>query len=157
LTGRVTLVISEDLVARYMPAAGPPGGIAGAALRAAARVLERARDQAQADAAAGGCAHQTASPGYRPPRRLREQVITRDLTCRNPVCGQPAWRADLDHTIPYDHGGRTCTCNIGGACRRDHQLKQHPRWKLRQPQPGWFEWTAPSGRTYTTEPTVYLT
>jgi hypothetical protein len=79
-------------------------------------------------------------------------VIARDLTCRNPVCGQPAWRADLDHTWAWDQGGPTCSCNLGGACRRDHQLKQQPRWKLEQIRPGWFRWTAPSGRTYTTGP-----
>ena len=83
-------------------------------------------------------------------------MIARDLTCRNPVCGQPASRADLDHTIPWEQGGQTCSCNLGGACRRDHQLKQHPRWKLTQVKPGWFEWTAPSGRTYTTQPATYV-
>jgi hypothetical protein len=85
--------------------------------------------QAAADALAGGCAHQGASPAYRPPPRLRELVTARVVTCRNPVCGQPAWRADLDHTIawaPDGTGGATCGCNLGGRCRRDHILKQHP-------------------------------
>jgi hypothetical protein len=60
---------------------------------------------------------------YRPPPRLREYVIARDLTGRNPVCGQPASRADLDHTIPWEQRRQTCSCNLGGTCRRDHQLK----------------------------------
>jgi len=77
------------------------------------------------------------------------------VTCRSPICGQPAWRADLDHTVPYDQGGRTCRCNIGGGCRRHHQLKQHPRWKLDQPRPGHFTWTTPAGRTYATEPDTH--
>jgi hypothetical protein len=158
--GRVTLIISEDTVASYSPGGPEPprpaGSVADAALKAAARALQAAREQAEQDSAAGGCAHTGESLAYRPPPRLREHVIARDLTCCNPVCGQPAWRSDLDHTIPYDQGGRTCRCNVGGACRRDHQLKQHPRWKLRQTRPGWFEWTAPSGRTYSTGPTVYL-
>jgi hypothetical protein len=42
-----------------------------------------------------------------------------------------------------------------GACRRDHQVKQHPRWKLAQVRPGWFQWTAPSGRTYIAGPETY--
>jgi Domain of unknown function (DUF222) len=140
---------------------GPPGNtgsadrVIAAALRTADRALRRALVQAEADAAAGGCAHTSASDAYRPPPRLREYVIARDLTCGNPVCGQPAWRADLDHTIPWEEGGPTCSCNLGGECRRDHQLKQHPRWKLAQVKPGWFEWTAPSGRTYTSEPATY--
>jgi len=137
-------------------AAGPPGRIIAAALRTAGRALQHALIQAEADAAAGGCAHTAASDAYRPPPRLREYVIARDLTCRNPVCGQTAWRADLDHTIPWEDGGPTCSCNLGGVCRRDHDLKQNPRWKLAQIKPGWFEWTAPSGRTYTSEPATYI-
>ena len=112
--------------------------------------------QAEADTATGGCAHTAASDAYRPPPRLREYVIARDLTCRNPVCGQPAWRADLDHTLPYEDHGRTCRCNLGGACRRDHQLKQHPRWKLEQTRPGEFTWTTPAGRTYAVRPDTHL-
>jgi hypothetical protein len=91
----------------------------------------------------------------RPPPRLREQVTARDVTCRNPVCGQPAWRADLDHTQPWQDDGQTCGCNLGGACRRDHGLKQHPRWNLEQTRPGFFRWTAPSGSTYTAEPDTH--
>lgn len=164
LVGRVTLTISQDtlderasgLTEQAAGQAGgpgpPPGGIALTALRAAIQLLERARVHAQADAVAGGCAHADESPGYRPPPRLREYIAARDVTCRSPVCGQPAWRADLDHTIPYDQGGRTCRCNLGGGCRRHHQLKQHPRWKLEQTKPGVFTWTTPAGRTYTVGP-----
>jgi Domain of unknown function (DUF222) len=182
LVGRIALVISQDTIrdqvraqkaraqkaraqkarAQKAPAQGPPArggvdlaGIAVAALRAAGGALEWALAQAEADAAAGGCAHAEESPGYRPPPRLREYVIARDVTCRNPVCRRPAWRADLDHTIPYERHGRTCKCNLGGACRRDHQLKQHPRWKVEQTRPGEFTWTTPAGRAYTSYPDSY--
>ena len=174
--GRLTLTISQDTITAVRPGSsepparapgraagtglgegtGPLDRIIAAALRTADRALRRALIQAEADSAVGGCAHTAASEAYRPPPRLREHVIARDLTCRNPVCGQPASRADLDHTIPWEQGGQTCSCNLGGACRRDHQLKQHPRWKLTQVKPGWFEWTAPSGRTYTTQPATYI-
>jgi hypothetical protein len=110
---------------------------------------------AAADTAAGGCAHTAASPGYRPPPRLRDHVTARDLTCRSPVCRQPAWRGDLDHTIPHDNGGITCACNLGGICRRDHLIKHHPSWKLQQTTPGTFTWTTPAGRTFTTTPDAY--
>ncbi len=136
--------------------AGPLDRIIAAALRTAERALQRALSQAEAYTAVGGCAHTAASDAYRPPPRLREYVIARDLTCRNPICGQPASRADLDHTIPWEQGGATCSCNLGGACRRDHQLKQHSRWKLTQIKPGWFQWTAPRGRTYHTQPATYV-
>jgi hypothetical protein len=153
LVGRISVVIPQDTLTRAGP--GPPGGVAAAVLRTGIRALGRALADAEADAAAGGCAHRGESAGYRPAPRLREFIAARDVTCRNPVCGQPAWRADLDHTKPYDQHGKTCRCNLGGGCRRDHQLKQHPRWKLEQHQPGVFTWTAPGGRTYTVLPDTY--
>jgi Domain of unknown function (DUF222) len=179
LVGRVTVTITQDTLTAQRqarepragpgppgpgtpPGPGPPGGtgpplspIAAAALRAAARALDRALAGAAADQAAGGCAHLDESPAYRPPPRLREFVIARDVTCRSPVCRQPAWRADLDHTRPYDQHGKTCRCNLGGGCRRDHQLKQHPRWKLEQDRPGFFTWVTPTGRTYPVGPDTH--
>jgi hypothetical protein len=114
LIGRVTLTIPEDILTSPPPGTGnqegprpgpdPPGQILRLALHAAARAAARARAVAAADAAAGGCAHTTASPAYRPPPRLRDHVAARDLTCRSPVCRQPAWRGELDHTIPWDQG-----------------------------------------------------
>jgi hypothetical protein len=158
LVGRITLIIDQNTITTAdSPGGGPdpPAKITSAALRAATAALNRATAQARADAAAGGCAHASESPAYRPPPRLREYVIARDVTCRKPTCRQPAWRGDLDHTHPYDQDGRTCGCNLGGACRADHQLKQHPRWKLEQTQPGIFTWTTPAGRTYTVSPDTH--
>ena len=133
-------------------------GINAAVLRAARRALARARRQAAADAAApGGCAHTTATPGYRPTTKIRDYVTARDQTCRNPRCRQPARHADLDHTTPYDQGGRTCGCNLGGHCRTHHKIKQLPGWTLTQPRPGHFRLTTPAGRTYTTTPDPYPT
>jgi hypothetical protein len=153
LVGRVTLTVPEDILA------GPPqpqtvsGDILARALRAAGRAAAAAANRAAADAAAGGgCAHTTATPGYRPASRLREYIVARDLTCRFPFCGQPAWRGDLDHTRPWDKGGRTCSCNLGGLCRHHHILKQHPGWQLVQVSPGTFLWTTSAGRTYAATP-----
>jgi hypothetical protein len=160
LVGRVTVTITEAAVTgsqRKAPGPGPPGQMAAVALAAAVRALDKARPRAEADAAAGGCSHQDQSAAYRPPPRLREYVTARDLTCRNPVCRQPAWRADLDHTKPWAPGatgGPTCACNLGGRCRRDHILKQHPRWGFTQ-DGGEFTWTAPSGRRYTVGPDTH--
>ena len=161
IVNRVTLTIPEDIVA-YPPlaqrsAAGPdpPGGILARALQAAGRALARARVAAAADAAAGGCAHGSASAAYRPPPRLKEYITARDLTCRFPTCRQPAWRGDLDHTIPYDQGGLTCRCNLGGLCRTHHRIKQHLGWTLHQTAPGIFAWTTPAGRTFSATPDMY--
>jgi hypothetical protein len=130
--------------------------ITGAVLRAAAAGLEQAVAWAAEDAAAGGCAHGIESTAYRPPPRLREFIAARDLTCRFLTCRMPAWRGDLDHTIPWDDGGRTCKCNLGGGCRGHHQLKQHPRWRLEQRAPGQFTWITPGGRRYTVGPDSHL-
>ncbi|MGH3156681.1 MAG: hypothetical protein ACRDNF_08935, partial [Streptosporangiaceae bacterium] len=69
----------------------------------------------------------------------------------------PAHHADLDHTTPYDQGGLTCECNLGGYCRTHHKIKQLPGWTLTQPRPGHFQLTTPAGRTYTTTPDAYPT
>jgi Domain of unknown function (DUF222) len=164
LVGRVTLTIPEDILAHPPPpwpgpgsgaGPGPPDGILTRALRAAATAAARARAAMAADAAAGECTHTTASSAYRPPPRLKEYIAARDLTCRFLRCRQPAWRGDLDHTIPFDDGGMTCRCNLGGLCRTHHLLKHHPDWKLRQIAPGVFAWTTPAGRTYTTTPDTH--
>jgi hypothetical protein len=76
-------------------------------------------------------------------------------TCRHPTCRQPAWHADLDHTVPYEQGGRTCTCNVGGLCRTHHQVKQEPGWAVAQPRPGHFQITTPAGRAYDIDPDLY--
>ncbi|HMH89960.1 MAG TPA: DUF222 domain-containing protein [Streptosporangiaceae bacterium] len=161
IIGRITIVVPADaLDTAPAPAPDPrlTGGIYARLLTAARRARDRAQAQAAADRhAPGGCAHTTASPAYQPPPRIREYVAARDQTCRGPRCGQPAWRGDLDHTIAYDQGGRTCPCDLGAVCRRHHRLKQHPGWTLTQPQPGTFCWTTPAGRSYTTRPHQYYT
>jgi hypothetical protein len=159
IIGRVTIVLPAAAL-DIAPPANPrlSRGIYARLLNAARRARDHARQRADADRhALGGCAHTMASPAYRPPPRIREHVTARDGTCRGPRCGQPAWRADLDHTIPYEHGGRTCPCDLGALCRRHHQLKQHPGWTLTQPEPGTFGWTTPAGRTYTTRAHRYDT
>ncbi len=151
LVRRVTLTISLDYL-NCSPASDLPL-IGERALRAAGLAAERASRRAEADAAAAdGCAHEQASLAYRPPPRLREYVVARDVTCRFPTCRQPVWRCDLDHSVPYDKGGRTCSCNLGGLCRFHHQVKQHRRWQLSQPAPGIFTWITPAGRAYRIEP-----
>ncbi|HEY3904701.1 MAG TPA: hypothetical protein VGM14_12400 [Streptosporangiaceae bacterium] len=103
----------------------------------------------------GTCTHQRGSRAYRPPEMMRHLVCIRQRTCAFPGCRRPAERCDLDHTIPFDQGGRTCECNLSPLCRRHHRAKQAPGWQLLQPQPGTLVWTAPHARTYTTQPGIY--
>ena len=158
---------------RYPQAQGPPGSrdgqrahgppvpvrdldpalatILDRAMAGAKRAAEKAAERESKDRISGGCAHELASSAYRPPPRVAELVTARDRTCRFPPCRRPAEQCDLDHTVPFDQGGLTCTCNIGGACRSHHQLKQHPRWSLSQRAAGIFKWTTP-GRAKLRQP-----
>jgi len=99
------------------------------------------------------CDHRFEARGHDPGVKLRHLTQIRHATCTGPACRRPAQQCDFEHNIPYEAGGRTCACNGGPTCRRDHRLKQHPRWKVEQIAPGTFRRTAPSGRQYTTEPT----
>ena len=148
LIRRVTVTISQDHIT---PASDLPV-ILQRTMAAAAKAAESARLQAFADTAAGGCAHALASAAYAPPPRLRDFITARDGTCRFPTCRQPVWRCDLDHSVPYQKGGKTCSCNLGGLCRFHHILKQHHLWRLVQPEPGSFAWITPTGRTYYAQP-----
>jgi hypothetical protein len=98
----------------------------------------------------GTCSHSRQSPGYRPPSLLCTLVKIRQRTCCFPGCRRPAVGCDLDHTIPYDQGGRSCECNLAPLCRRHHQVKQATDWRLEQPSPGVMVWHLPHGRTYQT-------
>jgi len=104
--------------------------------------------------ATGSCDHRNAEDRYRPSRKLGHLARARTAVCPAPGCGAQAQHNDLDHTLAYP-AGRTCQCNIGPPCRRHHRCKQAPGWNLEQPEPGVFRWTTPSGRVYTTYPTIY--
>jgi Domain of unknown function (DUF222) len=103
------------------------------------------------------CDHRYESHGYQPSDTLRHLVEIRDGTCTFPPCSRHARNCDFEHAVPYDQGGRTCACNAGARSRRCHKVKQSKGWKVTQPRPGWHQWTAPSGRTYTQGPMKYPT
>jgi hypothetical protein len=87
-----------------------------------------------------------------PTPALARLVRHQQTRCVFPGCGMPATRADIDHTIAHNDGGRTALDNLGLLCRRHHRAKHRPDgWKLDQPQPGVFTWTGPTGRTYVTD------
>jgi len=154
VVGRVTVVLPAAVLDSAPRSADcRNAGIYAEIISAARRALAPARQRAAADqGTAAGCAHTEATASYRPPPRMREYVVARDLTCRYPSCGQPAWRGDLDHTHPWEQGGLTCPCNMGALCRRHHRLKQLRGWDLVQPQPGIFRWVTPAGLTYAIRP-----
>lgn len=95
------------------------------------------------------CDHASETPGYRPSAALRHLVEIRQPACSHPGCRRPAARCDVDHTVPYHLGGRTCLCNLAPLCRRHHRVKQARGWTLEQVGSGVLAWTTPSGRRYT--------
>ncbi|HXW45180.1 MAG TPA: HNH endonuclease signature motif containing protein, partial [Streptosporangiaceae bacterium] len=97
----------------------------------------------------GHCQHTRAEPRYRPSPALAHQVRIRQPHCDFPGCRQPATACDLDHTIPYQHGGLTCDCNLRPRSRHHHRAKQTPGWHVTSTPTGHTIWTTPSGRTYT--------
>jgi hypothetical protein len=125
--------------ARAGPAEGQPVITWAAGLRARLQLL-----------ATGTCGHARQSPGYQPPASLRHLITVRQRTCSHPGCRRPAARCDLDHTVPYGDGGRTCECNIAPLCRHHHRCKQAQGWQLTQTRPGQMTWRTPSGRVYET-------
>jgi Domain of unknown function (DUF222) len=103
----------------------------------------------------GTCTHRRQTAAYQPPDSLRHLIKIRSPRCGYPGCRRPATRCDDDHTIPHHQGGKTCECNLHPLCRRHHQAKQAPGWRLDQPEPGLLTWTLPSGRRYTVTPEPY--
>ena len=86
------------------PAADEPLIRWAAGLRAKLKILET-----------GSCSHTRQSAGYCPPCSLRHLVVVRQRRCCFPGCRRPAVRCNLEHTVPFDKGGRTCECNLAPA------------------------------------------
>jgi Domain of unknown function (DUF222) len=66
----------------------------------------------------GSCDHARGEAGYHPSRRLTHLIRARSTRCTAPGCSRPAARCDLDHTVPWDQGGRTCECGLAPRCKR---------------------------------------
>jgi Domain of unknown function (DUF222) len=91
---------------------------------------------------------------YRPSTVLRRHIQLRDGTCRFKTCDRPALICDLDHSKRHPVG-KTCDGNLGPFCERHHIFKHAldgALAHLKQPNPGTFVWTMPTGHVYTTTP-----
>jgi hypothetical protein len=132
---------------------GPPGGYG--TWRLVTGVAGKPDLLISLEPIAGDCDHRHQANGHDPGVLLRHLTQVRYAQCTSPACRRPAAQCDFEHGVPYEAGGRTCLCNADPKCRHDHRLKQHPRWNADRLPDGTIRWTAPSGRTYTTEPTQY--
>jgi hypothetical protein len=91
---------------------------------------------------------------YRPSAVLRRHIQLRDGTCRFKTCDRPSLVCALDHSKRHPDG-RTCEGNLGPFCERHHIFKHlldGVLAHLKQPDPGTFVWTMPTGHVYTTTP-----
>jgi hypothetical protein len=91
---------------------------------------------------------------YRPPTDLAEHILLRDVTCVWPGCDRLANGPgiDLDHIQAWVDGGVTAAHNLGAFCAKHHTDKHQTGWLVSQPEPGRFDFTSPTGHTYTRQP-----
>jgi hypothetical protein len=54
----------------------------------------------------------------------------------------------IDHTVPYDSGGKSGIGNYGPMTAFHHRVKTHSGWSVRQPFPGIYCWRDPHGHLY---------
>lgn len=134
-------------------AAGPPGGFGSWILTLPGQACDLAVDLRPVPT--GECEHPYESPRHDPGNLLRHLVNVRDGKCGFPACSRHAKESDFEHAQPFDEGGRTCGCNCWSCSRSCHQLKQSDGWGVTEAQPGYHQWTTPSGRVYTQEPWRY--
>ncbi|MFW0792938.1 DUF222 domain-containing protein [Gordonia sp. CPCC 205515] len=87
---------------------------------------------------------------YTPSRKLAELIRCGELCCTFPGCNNPAWHADLDHTVPHGkRGGRTERRNIKPLCRFHHRLKTFGvGWRDYQDELGTVFFESPTGHMY---------
>lgn len=79
----------------------------------------------------------------------------RDGTSVFPTSIVPANDCDYDHTDAYP--APTTASNLGALHRRAHRLKTEGLLSVRQTEPGVFEWTTNTGRTYLRNPELLPT
>lgn len=88
---------------------------------------------------------------YRPPVELRRALIHRDQTCRFPGCLRTARSSELDHTVPWEHGGATDADNLAHLCASHHRLRHLTTWQPTNRGGGEVEWRSPAGRVLTVD------
>ncbi len=106
--------------------------------------LELRRWAADATAGPDGRAHR------RPTAAQTAFVRTRDGHCQAPGCRVSAHRCEIDHRIPWQHGGPTLIDNLFCLCKRHHRAKDEAGY-VYHPTPDGTDWNTPYGHRYTTQ------
>ncbi|WP_164990360.1 HNH endonuclease signature motif containing protein [Agromyces albus] len=89
---------------------------------------------------------------YRPPADLKRWLEVRDGGCRFPGCNRRAAGCEVDHSVDWQHEGRTAFDNLAHLCALHHHLKHESSWSVQHMSGGVLEWTSPAGRTHVTHP-----
>ncbi len=89
---------------------------------------------------------------YRPPKHLQDWVRISNPTCVHPGCNRSSWSCEIDHVVPWAHGGRTELENLKPRCKLHHKLKTEGIWPAGQDEQGTPHLTSIGGQTYTTLP-----
>ncbi|KQV04944.1 HNH endonuclease signature motif containing protein [Leifsonia sp. Root112D2] len=103
-----------------------------------------------------GCVLSVGRERYVVPQDLRTWLRVRDETCRFPGCARGAARCDLDHTLDWQHGGRTEHDNLAHLCPSHHKVKHHTAWTVTNARDGTLEWVSPTAHHYTTQPATSM-
>jgi hypothetical protein len=86
---------------------------------------------------------------------LARHVRLRDRICRQPGCGRPAERCQIDHTVRYGGGGVTALDNTSALCGKHNLMRERSGWDSRQPVPGMLVFRTPANRVHVTTPEPY--
>ncbi|WP_307836385.1 HNH endonuclease signature motif containing protein [Arthrobacter tumbae] len=73
-------------------------------------------------------------------------------TCIHPGCNRSSWSCEIDHIIPWVHGGETSLTNLGPRCKRHHMMKTEGHWSIGQDDAGAPNVTSLGGETYVEPP-----
>ncbi len=94
---------------------------------------------------------------YQIPKKLRDAIRLRDVTCRWPGCTRKSEYTDTDHVIPHRQSGHTHADGLVCLCRHHHRLKTFSTWKIttNSTYAADLQITAPLGTTRTTQPHQY--
>ncbi|VAV93912.1 hypothetical protein MNBD_ACTINO01-548 [hydrothermal vent metagenome] len=84
-----------------------------------------------------------------PTTAQRRRIETRDRVCVFPGCRIPAINCDIDHIVAVANGGTTTDDNLAPLCRYHHRIKHEHGWTYQRTTHGRYEWTSPTGHTYT--------
>ncbi len=84
-----------------------------------------------------------------PSTAQRRRIESRDRVCAFPGCRMPAFNCDIDHIVAVADGGTTTNNNLAPLCRYHHRIKHTYGWTYQRSTDGRYEWTSPTGHTYT--------